>query len=85
MIYCGALSFSTGSVIVSTPQDVALSDVRKGIAMLRKVSVPVGFLPSSIHYTPVLNSCALDYGICLESSFLPLPNLHHTQPTILIW
>jgi len=26
---------------VSTPQDVALSDVRKGIAMLRKVSVPV--------------------------------------------
>lgn len=30
-----------GAVIVSTPQDVALSDVRKGIAMLRKVSVPV--------------------------------------------
>jgi ATP-binding protein involved in chromosome partitioning len=33
--------FFTGAVIVSTPQDVALSDVRKGIAMLRKVSVPV--------------------------------------------
>ena len=32
---------STGAVIISTPQDVALSDVRKGIAMLRKVSVPV--------------------------------------------
>lgn len=31
----------SGAVIVSTPQDVALSDVRKGIAMLRKVSVPV--------------------------------------------
>ncbi|KAJ7259658.1 P-loop containing nucleoside triphosphate hydrolase protein [Mycena rebaudengoi] len=30
-----------GAVIVSTPQDVALSDVRKGIAMLRKVSVPI--------------------------------------------
>lgn len=31
----------TGALIVSTPQDVALSDVRKGIAMLRKVAVPV--------------------------------------------
>ena len=28
-------------MIVSTPQDVALSDVRKSIAMLRKVFVPV--------------------------------------------
>jgi ATP-binding protein involved in chromosome partitioning len=34
----------TGAVIVSTPQDVSLSDVRKGIAMLRKVSVPVRIL-----------------------------------------
>ncbi|MBF0175508.1 MAG: iron-sulfur cluster carrier protein ApbC [Magnetococcales bacterium] len=31
----------TGVVIVSTPQDVALSDVRKGINMFRKVDVPV--------------------------------------------
>ena len=30
-----------GAVIVSTPQDVALSDVRKGISMFRKISVPV--------------------------------------------
>ncbi len=30
-----------GSVIVSTPQEVALSDVRKGIQMFEKVSVPV--------------------------------------------
>ncbi|KAF8898054.1 P-loop containing nucleoside triphosphate hydrolase protein [Gymnopilus junonius] len=36
----GQLVTVDGSVIVSTPQDVALSDVRKGIAMLRKVSVP---------------------------------------------
>lgn len=37
-----SISFSfTGAIIVSTPQDVALSDVRKGIAMLKKVSVPV--------------------------------------------
>lgn len=36
-----------GAIIVSTPQDVALSDVRKGIAMLKKVSVPVRSHPCS--------------------------------------
>jgi len=30
-----------GAVIVSTPQDVALIDARKGLAMFRKVEVPV--------------------------------------------
>ncbi|MDZ7290577.1 MAG: Mrp/NBP35 family ATP-binding protein [candidate division KSB1 bacterium] len=31
----------TGAVIVTTPQDVALSDAKKGINMFRKVEVPV--------------------------------------------
>jgi len=31
----------SGAVIVSTPQDLALIDARKGIAMFRKVDVPV--------------------------------------------
>ena len=31
----------TGAIIVSTPQDVALLDVRKGLNMFRKVDVPV--------------------------------------------
>jgi ATP-binding protein involved in chromosome partitioning len=31
----------TGVVIVSTPQDIALADVRKGINMFQKVNVPV--------------------------------------------
>ncbi|MEF2071783.1 iron-sulfur cluster carrier protein ApbC [Consotaella aegiceratis] len=31
----------TGAVIVSTPQDLALLDARKGISMFRKVDVPV--------------------------------------------
>jgi ATP-binding protein involved in chromosome partitioning len=31
----------TGAVVVSTPQQVALSDVRKGIAMFRQVEVPI--------------------------------------------
>ena len=30
-----------GAVIVSTPQDLALIDARRGIAMFRKVEVPV--------------------------------------------
>lgn len=35
------LNFPAGSVIVSTPQDVALIDVRKGAAMFRKIGIPV--------------------------------------------
>jgi len=31
----------TGSVIVTTPQDIALLDARKGIEMFRKVEIPV--------------------------------------------
>ncbi len=31
----------TGSVIVTTPQNVALQDVRKGVAMFRQVGIPV--------------------------------------------
>lgn len=30
-----------GAVIVSTPQDVALIDARKGVSMFSKVSIPV--------------------------------------------
>ncbi|MCH8553215.1 MAG: iron-sulfur cluster carrier protein ApbC [Natronospirillum sp.] len=32
---------ATGSVIVTTPQDIALLDARKGIEMFRKVNIPV--------------------------------------------
>ena len=33
--------FALGAVIVSTPQDIALLDARKGTEMFRKVEVPV--------------------------------------------
>jgi ATP-binding protein involved in chromosome partitioning len=32
---------TTGSIIVTTPQDVALADVYKSVAMLKKVNIPI--------------------------------------------
>jgi len=41
----------TGAVVVTTPQDVALIDARKGLAMFRKVSVPVlGIIENMSYY-----------------------------------
>lgn len=43
----------TGSVIVSTPQTVALDDARKGVAMFKKVNVPVlGIIENMAYFTP---------------------------------
>ncbi len=52
----------TGAVIVSTPQDIALIDARRGIAMFQKVNVPLlGLIenmssfccPTCNHVTPI--------------------------------
>jgi len=40
----------TGSVIVSTPQDVALLDTRKGLSMFRKVEIPVFGIVENMSY-----------------------------------
>ncbi|MBF0393390.1 MAG: iron-sulfur cluster carrier protein ApbC [Alphaproteobacteria bacterium] len=41
----------TGAVIVSTPQDIALLDARKGLNMFRKVDVPVlGIIENMSYY-----------------------------------
>ena len=40
----------SGSIIVSTPQDVALIDVRKGINMFKKVNVPIIGLIENMSY-----------------------------------
>ncbi len=43
----------TGAVIVSTPQEVALDDARKGVAMFRKVNVPVlGIVENMAYFSP---------------------------------
>ncbi|MEC9344919.1 MAG: iron-sulfur cluster carrier protein ApbC [Pseudomonadota bacterium] len=39
-----------GAVVVSTPQDVALIDARKGLAMFRKVDVPVFGIVENMSY-----------------------------------
>ena len=47
----------SGAVVVTTPQDIAAIDARKGLAMFRKVAIPVlGVIENvitsySIHYT----------------------------------
>lgn len=43
----------SGAVIVSTPQTVALDDVRKGVAMFQKVNVPVlGVIENMAYFIP---------------------------------
>lgn len=43
----------TGAVIVSTPQTVALDDARKGVAMFKKVNVPVlGIIENMAYFVP---------------------------------
>lgn len=43
----------SGAVIVSTPQTVALDDVRKGVAMFQKVKVPVlGVIENMAYFSP---------------------------------
>ena len=42
----------TGAIIVSTPQDIALLDARKGLNMFRKVDVPVfGIIENMSYFT----------------------------------
>jgi ATP-binding protein involved in chromosome partitioning len=43
----------SGAIIVTTPQEVALADARKGVAMFRKVNVPVlGIVENMAYFTP---------------------------------
>ncbi|MGH7398657.1 MAG: Mrp/NBP35 family ATP-binding protein [Candidatus Rokuibacteriota bacterium] len=42
----------TGAVMVTTPQNVSLHDVRKGLAMFRQLNVPIlGIVENMSHYT----------------------------------
>jgi len=51
-----------GAVIVSTPQDLALIDARRGIVMFRKVDVPIlGLIENMAHFT--CTTCGTDHAI----------------------
>jgi ATP-binding protein involved in chromosome partitioning len=54
----------TGGIIVTTPQDVALADVRRGIAMFRQVNAPVlGVIENmSFHICPGCGARADIFG-----------------------
>ncbi len=52
----------SGAVIVSTPQDLALIDARKGLNMFRKVSVPVIGIVENMSYF-VCGSCGTRHEI----------------------
>ena len=52
----------SGSIIISTPQDVALADARKGINMFKKVNVPVLGLVENMSYF-ICDSCGARHEI----------------------
>ena len=52
----------SGSVIVTTPQDIAAIDARKGLAMFRKVSIPVLGIIENMS-THVCSSCGYEESI----------------------
>ncbi|KAG6879290.1 hypothetical protein C0992_003774 [Termitomyces sp. T32_za158] len=64
----GQLVKVDGAVIVSTPQNVALADVKKGISMFRKVSVPITGL--------VLNNSYYICPTCASSTSTGTPHPH---------
>jgi ATP-binding protein involved in chromosome partitioning len=51
----------TGAVIVSTPQDIALLDARKGLNMFRKVNVPIFGLIENMSYYQCPNCGHVDH------------------------
>jgi ATP-binding protein involved in chromosome partitioning len=70
----------SGAVIVSTPQDLALLDARKGLNMFRKVSVPVMGIMENMSYF-VCSACGTRHevfgygGARLEAEKLGVPFL----------
>ena len=82
----------SGTVIVTTPQDIALLDARRGAEMFRKVHVPVSvFLYSlpdflSYHLPSFLSSSVLTCLLTGQEYIFPLslpPLFLHSSPSYL--
>src|SRR4029434_3569699 len=53
----------TGALIVTTPQDIALLDARKGLKMFEKVNVPILGIVENMS-THVCSNCGHEKHIC---------------------
>lgn len=68
----------TGSVIVTTPQDIALLDAKKGIEMFRKVNVPVlGVVENMAIY--ICSNCGHEEHIFGEGGGERIARDYHTE------
>nr|WP_211213355.1 iron-sulfur cluster carrier protein ApbC [Kushneria aurantia] len=68
----------SGSVIVTTPQDIALLDARKGIEMFRKVNVPVLGVVENMS-THVCSSCGHTEAIFGEGGGARIASQYDTE------
>ncbi len=72
----------TGSIIISTPQEVALADARKGINMFKKVQVEILGIIENMSYF-ICDSCNEKHfifskdGVTKEASKFNIPYLGH--------
>ena len=65
----------TGAIIVTTPQDIALSDVRKGADMFRKVNTPVlGVIENMSGFQLSGKTSSPDSKILIENKELVIDN-----------
>ena len=67
-----------GAVIVTTPQDVALLDARKGIEMFRKVEVPVLGIVENMS-THVCSECGHEEQIFGSGGGAAVAENYHTE------
>ncbi|VAW85258.1 [4Fe-4S] cluster assembly scaffold protein Mrp (=ApbC) [hydrothermal vent metagenome] len=68
----------TGSVIVTTPQDIALLDARKGISMFEKVSVPVMGIIENMS-THICRNCGHEESIFGTGGAARIAEQHATE------
>ena len=68
----------TGSVIVTTPQDIALLDARKGISMFEKVSVPVMGIIENMS-THICSNCGHEESIFGAGGAARIAEQHGTE------
>ena len=68
----------TGSVIVTTPQDIALLDARKGISMFEKVSVPVMGIIENMS-THICSNCGHEESIFGTGGAARIAEQHATE------